>query len=113
MDTSSLHPSVGNDDPSAQPSPGNVASMPTEMADLADLADQACCCPAQAMVRVMMPPTATRPVETGLMMCGHHYRAARRALAAAHATVCELPWTPRDTAEWIHDDPDHSLEPVS
>ena len=110
MNTSSLHPSAGNDDPAVQQSPGNVASMP---ADLSDLADQACCCPAQAMVRVIMPPTATRPVETGLLMCGHHYRAARQVLAAAHATVCELPWTPRDTAAWILDDPDRSLEPVS
>jgi hypothetical protein len=110
MNTSSLCPPTGEDDAMAQPSPGNVASMP---ADLSDLADQACCCPAQAMVRVIMPPTATRPVETGLLMCGHHYRAARRALAAAHATVCELPWTPRDTAAWIHDDPDRSVESVS
>jgi hypothetical protein len=109
MNTSSLHPSAG-DDPAVKQSPGNVASMPANMADLADLA---CCCLAQAMVRVIMPPTATRPHETELLLCGHHYRAARQALTAAHAAVCELPWTPRDTAAWIHDDPDRSLEPVS
>ncbi len=110
MNTSSLHPSAGNDDAAVQPSPGHVASMP---ANMADLADRACCCPAQAMVRVILPPTATRPHETELLLCGHHYRVSRQALTAAHAVVCELPWTPRDTAAWILDDPDRSLEPVS
>jgi hypothetical protein len=108
-----LYPSAGNDDAAAKQSPGSVASIPANMADLADLADQACCCPAQAMVRVILPPTATRPHETELLLCGHHYRVSRQALAAAHAAVLELPWTPRDTAAWIHDDPDRSLEPVS
>jgi hypothetical protein len=91
----------------ANQSTGNVASMP------ADVADLACCCPAQAMVRVILPPTATRPHETELLLCGHHYRASRQALAAAHAAVCELPWTPQDTAAWIHDNPDRSLESAS
>ena len=36
-----------------------------------------------------------------------------KPLTAAHVTVCELLWTPRDTAGWIHDDPDRSLAPVS
>ena len=109
MNTSSLHPSAGKDDAAAQPSPGNVASMPANLADLADLA---CCCPAQAMVRVILPPTAARLHETELLLCGHHYRVARQALTAAHATVCELPWTPRDTAAWILGDPDRSLAPA-
>jgi len=113
MNTSSLHPSAWNDDPSAQQSPGSVAGVPANMADLADLADRACCCPAQAMVRVILPPTAARPHETELLLCGHHYRVARQALTAAHAAVCELPWTPRDTAAWILDDPDRSLAPAS
>jgi hypothetical protein len=113
METSSLYPPAGKDDAAAQPTPGNVASMPANMADLADLADRACCCPAQAMVRVILPPTAARPHETELLLCGHHYRVARHALTAAHAVVCELPWTPRDTAAWILDDPDRSLAPAS
>jgi hypothetical protein len=110
MNASSLYPPAEKDDAAAQSSSGNVASMP---ANLSDLADRACCCPAQAMVRVILPPTATRPNETELMLCGHHYRVARQALTAAHATVCELPWTPRDTAAWILDDPDRSLAPAS
>lgn len=52
---------------------------------------QACCCPARPAVRVTMPPTATRRHSTDLLLCGHHYRVSREALAAAHAIVTELP----------------------
>ncbi len=50
----------------------------------------ACCCPANPVVRVIMPATAARPHRTELLLCGHHYRVSRRALAAAGATVTEL-----------------------
>jgi hypothetical protein len=50
----------------------------------------ACCCPANPVVRVIMPTTAARPHDTELLLCGHHYRVSRRALAAANATVTEL-----------------------
>ena len=53
--------------------------------------DPACCCPARPVVRVIMPPTATRPHRTELLLRGHHYRVSRLALAAANATVTELP----------------------
>ena len=53
--------------------------------------DPACCCPARPVVRVVMPPTATRPHRTELLLCGHHYRVSRQALAAADAAVTELP----------------------
>ena len=42
-------------------------------------------------MRVVMPPTATRPHRTELLLCGHHYRVSRQALTAANATVTELP----------------------
>jgi len=71
----------------------------------ASLADQACCCVARAVVRVVMPPTAGRPHETELLLCSHHYRISRAALAAAHATVSELPGSAADAAAWFHDDP--------
>jgi hypothetical protein len=85
---------------------GNAASRPLDDAipardAAAGLADQACCCPAKALVRVLMPPIAARPHETELLLCGHHYRAARRALAAARARVRELPGTSGDTVAWI------------
>jgi hypothetical protein len=52
-------------------------------------------------VQVTMPPTQARPRETDLMLCGHHYRASRAALAAAHAVVRSLPGTSPDVAAWI------------
>jgi hypothetical protein len=67
----------------------------------ADPADRACCCPATAVVRVTVPPTPARPGQTDLLLCGHHYRVSRLALAAASATVREMPGTPRDIASWI------------
>jgi hypothetical protein len=53
--------------------------------------DRACCCPAQPVVRVIMPPTAERRHSVDLLLCGHHYRVSRQALAAAHARVENLP----------------------
>jgi hypothetical protein len=72
----------------------------------ASLTDQACCCVARAVVRVVMPPTADRPHETELLLCGHHYRASRAALTAAHATVHELAGHFADPSAWFHDDHD-------
>jgi hypothetical protein len=68
------------------------------------LSGQACCCVARAVVRVVMPPSAGRPHETELLLCGHHYRVTRAALAVAHASVSELPGYATDAA-WFHDDP--------
>ena len=42
-------------------------------------------------------------------MCGHHYRVSRAVLAAAHATVSELPGNAADVAAWLHDDPGQPL----
>jgi hypothetical protein len=64
-------------------------------------ADLACCCPAKAIVRVVMPATRARPHETDLLLCGHHYRASRAALAAAHAVVRALSGTSPDAVAWI------------
>jgi hypothetical protein len=64
-------------------------------------ADTACCCPAKAAVRVTMPSTQARSHDAGLLLCGHHYRASRAALAAAHAVVRALPGTSSDVAAWI------------
>ncbi|HTX27897.1 MAG TPA: hypothetical protein VME19_12855 [Streptosporangiaceae bacterium] len=61
----------------------------------------ACCCSARATVRAIMPATRARPHETDLLLCGHHYRASRAALAAAHATVQAVPGTSPDVAAWI------------
>jgi hypothetical protein len=63
---------------------------------------EACCCVARAVVRVVMPPTAARPHETELLLCGHHYRVSRAALTAARATVSELPGGADDPDAWFH-----------
>jgi hypothetical protein len=54
-------------------------------------AGSACCCTARAVVRVIMPPTAARARPVDLLLCGHHYRLSRQALAATGATVTLLP----------------------
>jgi hypothetical protein len=53
--------------------------------------DRACCCPAQPVVRVIMPPTAERRHSVDLLLCGHHYRVSRQALEAARARIENLP----------------------
>jgi hypothetical protein len=73
---------------------------------------EACCCVARAVVRVVMPPTAARPHETELLLCGHHYRVSRAALAAAHATVSELPGSADDPDARFHGDSGY-LAPAS
>ena len=50
----------------------------------------ACCCPARPMFKVVMPPTATRPHQVDLWLCGHHYRVSRAALESAGAQVYRL-----------------------
>jgi hypothetical protein len=93
------HPSARNTDSDASRLPLDDAIPARD--PVVGLAGRACCCPARAMVRVIMSPTPARPHETDLMLCGHHYRVSQRALAAARAEVSELPGTPDDTAAWI------------
>ena len=50
-------------------------------------AGRACCCPAKPVVVAVMPPASGRDHATDLLLCGHHYRASREALAAARAAV--------------------------
>jgi hypothetical protein len=50
-------------------------------------AERACCCLAKPVVVVVVPPAAGRDHPTDLLLCGHHYRAARAALAAVGATA--------------------------
>jgi hypothetical protein len=50
-------------------------------------AERACCCSARPVVVAVIPRTAARDHPTELMLCAHHYRASRKALAASGATV--------------------------
>ncbi len=53
--------------------------------------DRACCCPAQPVVRAIMPPTPQRAYPVDLLLCGHHYRVSRRVLSAAGAAIYDMP----------------------
>ena len=53
------------------------------------LADHSCCCPARPVVRVLIPPGPARQSPADLLLCGHHYRVSRAALAAAGAAVID------------------------
>ena len=78
--------------------PGNTAGSPVVSASPAH---RACCCPAEAVVRIVLPPSPTRPQTTDLLLCAHHYRMSHNALIAAEAAICELPGIPGDLAEPI------------
>jgi hypothetical protein len=63
-------------------------------------ADHACCCSAGPAVVAVMPPGRGRAHRTELLLCGHHYRASRVALAAAAATVVDMTGIPLAGYEW-------------
>jgi hypothetical protein len=78
---------------SALPAP----AVPAESSYAFWTAERACCCPAKPAVVAVLPPAPGRDHETDLLLCGHHYRASRKALEAAGATVLAeegLPVTP-------------------
>jgi hypothetical protein len=100
MNVSIRHTSAGRADGAA-----GLLDATAPHGPAASSTDQACCCVARAVVRVVMPPTADRPHETELLLCGHHYRVSRAALSAAHASVHELAGNFADPSAWFHDDP--------
>ncbi len=95
MNARFLPPSASKDAPAAARPPDDAIPSWEAPGSLA------CCCPAPAMVQVVMPPTAARPHETDLLLCGHHYRASRVALAAAGAVVRALPDPSGEVVAWI------------
>ncbi|HEY1323356.1 MAG TPA: hypothetical protein VGF32_24070 [Streptosporangiaceae bacterium] len=99
MNAKHLHPSARKNTAAVGRDPG--AAGPA--ASPAGIPGRACCCPAKAAVRVIMPPAQGRPGETDLLLCGHHYLVSRRALSAAGGEVRDLPGTPPDVAAWIHE----------
>jgi hypothetical protein len=66
----------------------------------ARLAGRACCCAAKPAIIAVMPPTASRPHPTDLLLCGHHYRASRHTLELAGATVLDLAGRPTAGDLW-------------
>lgn len=83
--------------------------IPDDLAASALAESRACCCPARPVVRVVMPPSATRPHDTDLLLCGHHVRVSRAALRRAHATIRVLDGLSGDASaallDWAADAP--------
>jgi hypothetical protein len=65
-------------------------------------AERACCCIAKPMVIAVLPPRPGRPHDTELLLCGHHYRMSRQALAAAGATLLNLDGEPVTADPWSY-----------
>jgi hypothetical protein len=61
---------------------------------------RACCCAAQPVVIAVLPPSASRPDETDLLFCGHHYRGLLPALAAHGATILDISGHPQTSGAW-------------
>lgn len=76
--------------------PSRRAKPPASLADdgpgragPSALPDRACCCPARPVVKILIPPSPGRPHAADLLLCGHHYRVSRAALARAGAVVLD------------------------
>jgi hypothetical protein len=63
-------------------------------------AGRACCCTARPMVVALMPPVPGRPHRTELLLCGHHFRGSKPALAAADAVVVDMNGVPLGDCDW-------------
>jgi hypothetical protein len=63
-------------------------------------AGRSCCCSARPMVVALIPASPGRPQQTDLLLCGHHYRASQRALAAAGVTLLDLDGMPVTGSYW-------------
>ncbi len=63
-------------------------------------ARRACCCPAQPAVIAIMPAANGRGAPADLLLCGHHYRQSRQALAARGATFLDALGYPLDEQDW-------------
>jgi hypothetical protein len=81
--TATAAPSSGQD---GSPQPATV----TVDLRAARRAGRSCCCPARPALIAVMPPASGRPHQSDLLLCGHHYRLSRRALAIAGAMVMDM-----------------------
>jgi hypothetical protein len=99
-----LHPSVtGRDADPAEPPSGQAGQQAdSSVIDwrAARLAGRACCCSAGPAIIAIMPPAASRPHPTELLLCGHHYRESQRGLAAAGARIFYFDGTPVGEDAW-------------
>src|SRR5262245_57186785 len=60
---------------------------------------RACCCPAPPSVIAVIPAN-DRDGQVELLLCAHHYRQSRGALAASAATLTDLKEEPLTSETW-------------
>lgn len=80
--------------PRSQPGSTVLSRVPAQVTRPADhwrsmlaKADRACCCPALPAVAAIVPPGPGRSEGTDLLLCRHHLRGSRHALAAIGAFI--------------------------
>ena len=101
------HPSGGRPGTAALPRTRQDTAPPaaTTFGELSDIrrAGRSCCCSAMPMVVAFIPASPGRPHRTDLLLCGHHYRASKAALAAAGATILDMKGMRLADGEWPGD----------
>jgi hypothetical protein len=105
MSANFLHPSfTGRDTSRAEASSGPAEPRWRGPKSIdwrtAQRSERACCCPAKPVVIAIMPPKRGRKHPVDLLLCGHHYRASRKSLASAGATVLDLNGVPVTDDAW-------------
>jgi hypothetical protein len=105
MSVNFSHPSGASPDTVGATTYPRQASPQRRSAPYADLsavrrAGRSCCCSAKPLVVALIPPAPGRPHPTDLLLCGHHYRASRAALAAAGAIVMDTHGRPVNDNLW-------------
>jgi hypothetical protein len=82
-------------EPPADPEPAAVCTLDRRYCN------RACCCAAPPVAIVMMPAAACADGATiDLLLCGHHFRASKPALAAVGATILDIKGHPLTAGAW-------------
>jgi len=63
-------------------------------------AQRSCCCPARPVIIAVVPPSAGRVQAVDVLLCAHHYRRSRTALAAAGAALLHVSGLPVMAGAW-------------
>ena len=63
-------------------------------------ASRSCCCPAKPVIIAVVPPSIGRVRAVDVLLCAHHYRRSRAALAAAGAALLHISGLPVSAGAW-------------
>lgn len=78
--------------PGAAPQPSQASADPDTWIKSLTAAERACCCSAKPTTAAVLPPRPGRAQQVDLLLCNHHYRAARAGLEKAGADIHRAPW---------------------